>query len=77
MADKPRDAPATAGEPRAPTEVEISNDLVRTMIVAAVCAITRGESEKGHTRLTVELQDGAIRKAWVERTLGGSELVTA
>jgi len=47
------------------------------MIVAAVHAITRGESESGHTRLTVELQDGAIRRAFVERTLGGTELVTA
>ena len=77
MAEDRRDTPAIAVESVAPTEVEISNELARKMILAAVHAITRGESEKGHTRLTVEIQDGGVRKAWVERTLGGTELVTA
>jgi hypothetical protein len=42
-----------------------------------VKAITRGDSDRGHTRLTIEYQDGDIRRAFVERTLGGTELVTA
>ncbi len=68
----------TRDEPRAePTEVEITNDLVRSTLRSAVRAITRGDSEHGHTRLTIEFQDGEVRKAWVERTLGGKDLVTA
>lgn len=77
MAEDHRDARATSVETCAPTENEISNELIRKMILAAVHAITRGESGHGHTRLTVEIQDGGLRKAWIERTLGGSELVTA
>jgi hypothetical protein len=77
MAEEPRDTPAIAVQPVVPTELEISNELARKMILAAVHAITRGESDHGHTRLTVEIQHGSLRKAWVERTFGGSELVTA
>lgn len=47
------------------------------MLLATVHAITRGESEHGQTRLTVEIHDGGLRNAWVERTLGGAELATA
>lgn len=59
------------------TEVAITNDLIRSTLRAVAKAITRGDSEHGHTRLTVEFQDGEVRRAFVERTLGGTELVTA
>lgn len=65
------DAPAPS------SEVEITNDLLRNTLRAAVKAITRGDSDHGHTRLTIEFQDGDVRRAFVERTLGASELVTA
>lgn len=60
-----------------PTEVEITNDMVRSTLRSCIRAITRGDSESGHTRLTIEFQDGEVRRAFVERTLGGAELVTA
>jgi len=59
------------------TEVAITNELLRNTLRAAVKAITRGDSDRGHTRLTIEYQDGDIRRAFVERTLGSTELVTA
>lgn len=64
-------------EAAAQTEVEITNDLIRSTLRAAVHAITRGDSEKGHTRLTIEFQDGEVRRAFVERTLGGTDLVAS
>jgi len=58
-------------------EVEVINDLVRSTLRAVAKAITKGESETGHTRLTVELQDGEVRRVHYEITRGGTELVTA
>lgn len=67
----------SAAAVQAPTEVELDNDMVLSALRSCIRRITKGESDQGHTRLTVEFQDGEVRRAFVERTLGGTELVTA
>jgi len=67
-----------AAEPGRQQEVEIANNLLRSTLRAAIAAITNGASEKGHWRLTVEFQDGEVRRAFCEHgPIGGAELVKA
>lgn len=68
-----------AAAPSAGTELELEelNDLARSTLRAVAKAITRGASEQGHCRLTIEFQDGLPRRGFYEiGPIGGSELVT-